>query len=388
MSLNVSSPLWRSSDYTENITNQVGSYRHNIQLDGGFWSASFQVGGGLDTLEEWIAEGLGRHVVAHSQGMGVAWEGFVNEISANLGRLDYTAGPLMDVSNIVDLVYSTVDTSGGGRPRVGVRANTGTVEHEKSQERWGVRTKILSSGGVNVDIAPQIRDMFLQENHEPPKTQRFMSDGAGEAVIVVHCLGYYHWLDYVYDQKVVTGDIYASAKLLDVLTGTDAATGNPYNVNSSWFDINTVNVDATNTSPIKAWEEKHKLAKVIIDGISVIGDSSLNRWAFGIYEDHKAYYQPVSAEVQYLQYITQALSTIYSVDNAEVFPWEMRPGNWMLFPDFMATRRHPGNLKEDPRAMFIETVDYTAPYTVAASSGPTARLNQMLGQLGLSGVGA
>jgi hypothetical protein len=389
ISVNISSPLWRTGGHSENITNLVGSYRHNILADGGFWSASFDLGGGIDVLEDWIAGGLGRHIVVSDQSLDIAWEGFVNEIQASMGRLELTVGPLLDVSNAVSLVYSTVDTSGGGRPRVGVRATTDLVENTNSQDRWGVRRKVLSSGGVQPDEAEQIRDLFLSENSDPPRSQRFTNTGAGgEAKLTVHCLGYYHWLDYVYDQKVLEGERDASAKLLDILTGTDAETGNPYNLNSDWLVWNIDNVDATNTTQVKAWEQKHKLAKDLIDGVVVMGDASLNRWLFGVYEDRSAYYHAAPTTVEYLQYLTSNLDTVFTPNSVEVYPWNMRPGRWMVFPDFMSTRRHPDNLREDPRAMFIEAIDYTAPYTATAQAGPTARLDQMLGQLGLSGVGA
>lgn len=388
VSADIRDPLWRGGENAVNISNIMDNYRHNVLVDGGFWSASFNVGGDMGIAEDWLAEGLGKHLEVRNGSLTVIWEGFVNEVVVSLGRLEMTMGPILDVANSVDLVYSTVDTSGGGRPRVGVRANTGIVQDLDSQSRWGVRTKILSSGGVNVDIAPQIRDLFIQENAQPPKTQRFSSKGTAETKITVNCLGYYHWLDYVYDQMVVTGDRDASEKILDILSGTDAETSLPYNPNSAWLPWDTFYVEATNTTQVKAWEEKHKLAKDLIDGVVVVGDASLNRWTFGIYENRRAYYRAAPTRVEYLQYLTGNAGTVLDADRNEVYPWDMRPGRWMLFPDFMTTRRHSTDLRSDPRAMFIEGIDFTAPYTMTASAGPTARLDQMLGQLGLSGVGA
>ena len=388
VSINITAPLWRTSNWQENISALVTSYRHNLLSVGGYWSAEFGLKGGLETLEEWADGGLGRHVEVRNAALDIIWEGFVNQVDATIGRLTLTIGQLLDVTNIADLVYSFID-SGPGPPTVGLRRNTGVVENEDSQNKWGVRMKVLSTAGATPATAQQLLDMFMAENYYPPKEQTFNNTIVSKPRLSIQCLGYVHWMDYVYNQQVTTGDGNVSDKLLNILTGTDAGAipPAPYNLNSTWLPFSTTHVDE-NTSQTKLWEEDDHLAWYLAQELTSLGDAALNRWLFGIYAGREVWYHPAPTGVEYLQRITGESDAIFSMGGTEVFPWDLKPGKWMMFPDFMATRRHPDNLREDPRAMFIESVDYTAPYTVSAKGGKTPKLDQLLAQKGLSGIGA
>ena len=105
-------PLFYSTrTYSERITPQVSGYSHEIRSIGGYFSARITINASKKKIEDWIDYGLGRHIVVYSPSLVVIFEGFVNSIQANLGPLQFTVGPLLDIKNRVAVTYSTVDTS-------------------------------------------------------------------------------------------------------------------------------------------------------------------------------------------------------------------------------------------------------------------------------------
>ena len=67
----------------------------------------------------------------------------------------------------------------------------------------------------------------------------------------------------------------------------------------------------------------------------------------------------------------------------------MLPGKWVLFTDFLIGRVPPmTDPRQDPRALFIEQVTFTAPWTLALQGGRADRTSQMLAQMGLGGIGS
>ena len=65
-----------------------------------------------------------------------------------------------------------------------------------------------------------------------------------------------------------------------------------------------------------------------------------------------------------------------------------RPGKWLMFTDFLIGQAEELNLRNDPRAMFIETVKYTAPWSLQLKGGAVDTIDAVVAQLGLSGIGA
>jgi hypothetical protein len=67
-------------------------------------------------------------------------------------------------------------------------------------------------------------------------------------------------------------------------------------------------------------------------------------------------------------------------------PWMVRPGQWINVPDFLIGRNIPSTaLNGDPRNKFIDSVRFTAPYTVDISGGANDTLSQMLTKISYSG---
>lgn len=354
---------------------QPDRYQHVIQAVGGYWSATFTVGGNLNTMEDWIQNGLARHIVTHDEAMDVVWEGFVNEISINYGPLTVMVGPLLDVANWVDLVYSTMDLY---IYSVGMRERTGYVEDTDSQAWWGILPKVLSTGGVSVEEAAQIRDTYLEEHRAPTTTKRWKSQEGGALSVTVNCLGYVHWLHYPYNNISFAHWYPASEKIDDVLLA---------NPNISWLPFGTAHLD-TNNLLVRRYEDDDNLAWSVIKDTVARGDIYNGRWLCGVYADRELWYQAATADVYYFQELSDPMQRIIARGGGEVRRFNVLPGRWLLFSDFLTGAIHPTDLKDDARAMFIETVTFDAPDTLQLEGGKFDRLPQALAQLGISGIGA
>jgi hypothetical protein len=354
-------------------------YTHTIQAFGGFWSASFSIAGGQAEIDDWMESGLGRHIVTYDDALGVAWEGFVNAFTASYGPLEIKRGPLLQIGNETNLIYSTMDTS-VTPPTVGLRAATGWADDTTSQADYGILQRVLSTGGTTAADAAQIRNMWLAENAQPLNSHNWTSGKGSTPRVKVECLGYVHWLNYVYNQTAVSGTGNASTKVAAILN----ATNNP---NNSWLPYDVAHI-ATNALQVPLWENDNRIALDILKEIAARGDGSLNRWLFGVYEDRKAYYQAAPATVEYYHSLSDPAQRITTPPGQPVYYWNVRPGKWLLFNDFLVGHSAPANMRDDPRYMFIESVTYSAPWGLRLRGGRAETLAQLLAQKGLSGIGA
>ena len=234
--------------------------------------------------------------------------------------------------------------------------------------------------------ATAIRDTYLAQHRLPATTQVWNTGGGEEPSLTIHCLGYVHWLFYVYNQLVNNGNINADLKIIDILTGTDAATAAPYNLNSTWLPFDTTHVD-TPAAPavVPRYEYEDRTAWELIQGLTARGDANQARWLFGIYDNREAWYNIAPTTVEYEIMLSDPAQRI--MGPAEVKPWDVRPGRWAMFTDFLVGQSVPANLEEDPRAMFIESVTYTMPNTVVLNGGTNQELSQIMASFGLGGIG-
>jgi len=377
ISIQVFEPLVKGGGYLFDVTGKESGYQHTIQALGGYWSASFTIQASQNEIEDWIDGGLGRHIEVYDEGQVKIWEGFVDSVDGNLGGLSVTRGPLMDVANRVSLVYSTVDTS-TSPPTMGVRARTATVNDTDSQSRYGIIERVLSAGGVSSSIVEDIRDTYLAEHKEPQTSQQVNIGGSSsEASVTVNCLGYVHWLAAYTYSNTTTGTQNLSTKLQNILA-TD-----PNSIFSTDYSKIT-----TNTLQVAAWENDDDVAWGLVKGLVAKGDASSNRYLFGIYNDRQARYEAMPTEIAYQQRLSDPEMRIETLDGQRVFPWNVLPGKWLFISDFLIGRVTASDLRFDPRALFIESVTYTAPWGLQVSGGKTDKLAQRLAQLGLSGVGS
>jgi hypothetical protein len=359
----------------ERLTDVISAYSHSRTAVGGFWDATITMQGPQLTLERWLQQGLGKHIVVVDYAGETVWEGYVDKVTVNAAGLSIVVGGLRDMANRASVIYSTTDMT-TDPPQVGIRDETAISEDAASQRRYGILTKVLSTGGVTAAAALQIRDMYLAERAAPAMTKQLDLTGtSGQQSITLDCLGYHAWLSYIY-RSTTTGLQNASAKLAAVL---DA-------------DINALfastNADiTTNAEQVKAFETRNETAWAHVKDIVGRGDTSDDRQLFDVGPGRFVKYGPAPTEVEYHQYITSESQQVTTVNGAPVRPWQVKPGKWLRFPDLLAGHTFPTDLRDNPRSMFIERAIYTAPYGLQLHGGPMDRMPQLIASLGLSGIG-
>lgn len=377
LSINVYTRPIDGADFLYRL-NQPEGYSHTILANGGYWNASFTLPGRIVDMDDWIANGLGRLITVYDETLSICWQGFVNEVEAVYGPLTVKYGPLLGIANQVRITYSTVDIT-TSPPTVGLRATTAAVRDTTSQVLYGIIPKMLSTGGATPVTAAQITTTYLAEHARPKTTKTWAGGGqmASAPSLTVSCVGAAQWLMYPYNYTASSGAVNASAKIVAIIAA---------NPNIAWLPF--TGSLATNTLQVQRWENDYNLAWDLIMEVVAQGDAANNRWLFGVYEDYTCRYEAAPTTVEYNQRLTDAAQRVTLATGAPVPPWRVLPGKWLLFPDLLVGGSIPADLKDDPRAMFIESVTYTQPFGLELQGGSTDTLKQLLGQLGLSGVGA
>lgn len=368
ISIMYSDPLWLSprQAFMGNLADKLNSYTDVIVAQGGYDSASIELVSFKEDLEDWIENGLGRHIEVYNPSLDKRWEGFANEVVVTIGPLSLTIGPLLNVVNRAHLQYVDFTTKKDD--------TTATSNDTDSQDLFGIRYQVLSTGEVSSTNASSILSTFIAESRYPELSQALAQ--AGELSVVINCLGYYHLLDYPYNNA--TDNTYTLLEKLQEVMETDPNT--LFSTDYTQMDANTLSVYETEDSDREAWE-------IIKDLVAMGPDSGNNRMIFGIYEDRTAYYNEVEQVVTYTQRLDDIGVNLRGLAGEVIDPWDILPGKWIEFTDFLVGNTVDLSLiRSDPRLMFIESVSYTASYDVQLSGGKTDTLPQQLAKLGLGGL--
>jgi hypothetical protein len=354
------------------------SYSHVVQALGGYWSARFTISDRQDNIEDWLDRGIGRHVEVYDNALVKIWEGFVDKVGVNLGALSSPRGPELNIGNRVSVAYSTVDTS-ENPPVMGVRARTALADDAASQASYGILQTLLSAGGMTAVEADQARDTYIAENKEPETSQSITLGGTQGPSVTVECLGYVHWFTkYIYNQVANSGTLDLDAKLQAVISADP----------NTLFDTGFQEITA-NTLAVQRYENKDKKAWDLIKSLVALGDASDNRYLFGVYDDRVPRYEAAPTTLEYTMRLGEEEPRIENeAAGTRVFPWNVLPGKWLLITDFLIGKTDETDLRLDPRAMFVESVTYTAPWGLTLAGGKTDKLSQQLAKLGLAGIGA
>lgn len=373
LSLSVYDPIVRGQAYLFDWQEQIINWSHEIRAFGGYWSAAAQQVGRLDQAEEWLEGGLGRHVEVYDETLTLIWEGFVDSVSLEVNGLSMTRGPLTSIANKVKLVYSTIDTSDGG---FGSRAETAYADDTDSQALYGILYHILSSGGVSSTEAEQLRDFYLSETANPIRTTQLSLGGSGENVrMSIQLKGYSRLFDNYPFTSSTTGLQNLSTRLAAIIDDDP----------NSFFSSSNADLSA-NTIQVSAWENDDPLAWSAIKELVAMGDTSNNRYNFGVYGGRKIVYEAIPTEIEYVREI-RTPGDLRTPVGLIVPPWRVLPGKWLQFSDILIGRGSTA-LLQDPRSMFIERVVYSTPRGLQLDGSRISTVDQRLAQLGLAGIGA
>jgi hypothetical protein len=372
--IQVNQPIWVGTTALDEIRRSVSGYSHKIGAFGGFLSSEMSINTSKAEAENWAMEGLGRDIVVYGDDLQEIWNGFVNGISIELGSLSFSRGPLLAIANDVTVAYQT--TSYATNPPVpGYRATTAAGTNADSQTSYGVLERILSGGQTDATEAAQIRDTYLTENKDPQTNHKVKSSGKQGPTVKLSCVGYGRFLErYYYAQTVSSGQINTNAKIQAVVTADP----------SSRLSTDYGNV-TTNTLQVGAYENGDRTGLAVIKDIVSRGDSSDNRYLFGVYEGRKISYGAIPTDYEYVLRLHDPEKRVRTVGGQEVFPWNVRPGKWLFHPDFLtgfSMQPNTGDLRDDPRVMFIESVRYSAVFGLEINGQKVGTLSQLLAKQG------
>lgn len=365
------------SSSTKSYYSEISTYTHTIQAWGGFDTCSFSlILSNIDSLIDWLLNGIGNHITCFAIDTTQIWEGFVNEINFNIGSSNISVGPYTEISNRILIKYTEYST--------GVPGVTTYLHDTDSQEIYGILTKIISSGSISAANSSRIQTQYLAENSKP-KFNHTINIGESQISITINCLGYQHLLTYNYNST--NSGSTASDKIISVLSGDP---------NSMFSDFSKIQNNGLSVNPV---ENEDRLAKDIIKEITSLGSpaislgtddlSGYSKVLFGIYENRVPFLTQVELTPIYFYY-TNDVNTIYNKNGDKIYPYSIRPGhlssnldmgfgsNDMLFSSY-GNRLATG--------FYIESVNFTAPNSVQMQTRNTSDLETILNKLGIGGIG-
>jgi len=374
LALSIYEPLWRGGAFYGDYGQQATAYAHTIANVGGFFDASLTLSESVARLENWLDNGLGRRVVVSADADSVVWEGFVNQIEINVAGVRKTIGPYLDIANKIKLIYSSFDTS-TGVVLSGLRLSTDYVTNAASIAKYGTLTKILSTSGVSDDMITYLLNLTLDKLSRPTRSEDLTVPAQNSAFeLRLDCVGYQALLGRFPYNNTATALVNVSDKLKAILQAEPNS---------------TISTDLTgitaNTLQVSSYEQDDNMASDIIKGIVNLGDISGNRYTFGLYENRRAVYQPISQSIKYLRPLREGASIILDNIGGVVAPWRIRPGAWIWVADLLPAKAQEADLDNDARAIFAETVSFRAPDTLTINGAHTFKIEQKLNQLGIGG---
>lgn len=361
---------------------QINSYRHSITANIGYDEMAFTTSGELSFLEEWMENGLGRHIVVNESGGGVIWEGFVNELDLRIGSFRMRIGPMTDIVNRARVAFNELDYAGLS-PVGGDTVVTQWYDDALSMARYGVLEGILTGGEGRTEEMYALIDSLMPEIAWPPSESDFnLGGGGGGPEITVTCKGYGHLLDkYYYSQQAVAGTQTANEKIKAVLRRS------PNNI----FTFLDTSIE-TNLKEVAVFEDGQKTAMAIFKDIGNLGGTPVwdpstedRRFVFGVYQDRLFEYKSVKNTVTYITRLTDG--RIELAGGGYPSPWTVRPGEWMRVEDiFIGRLTETVRPSDNPGLIFMESVQYTAPYGLSIKGGRASTFLQRLKRLGIGGI--
>jgi len=358
------------------LTDDLLGYTHQIDAYGGYISAQITLTADMGEAENWLENGLMRHIVVYDSAMQIIWAGFVNAIGISLNGLQVRRGPALGITNRVIINYSPLDIS-VSPPVSGSSTNTAYVDDAESQAKYGILEDRISGGNITTANALDLRDYYLAEHKDPETAQSFDTEGAGAISVALECAGYIEYLDrYTFSAASLVSQS-VTAKILAVLAA---------NPNISIFSTDYTKIE-TNAMLVPVADFKEQTAKEVIKGLVALGDAASNRSVFGLYANQRFAYNVIPTTFDYVARISTREVSLYG-GNFVVQPWNILPGRWLFYDDLLTGMGTITGIptKSDPRVQFIENVVYTAPFGINMAGGKTGRLSQKIAKLGVSGT--
>jgi len=308
------------------ILSKFNSYTHEIVLVGWYYNASFSFNTNIPVAEDWMFNGIGRHVEVYSVHGNKVWEGVVNELSFSVGSRSIKVGPLLSMSNRIKIGFQTpsygnIPGAGGG-----VYLETAWGDNAYSQKNYGVLEELISGGTGEDPEMEVLRDARLEKQGEPSILESISADSKEESItITVSCIGYSRILEkQVYRLNWVSG----MEALIDLSEKINAILdANLYFTNRRKIVryINNIGFDVPPED-----EEDRTAWGIIIDHISKSPTPDTIKCGFE--SDMLFYLERLDDSDRYRR--KSGTGIVLNIDGGSIPNSEVTPGGRMLMTDF------------------------------------------------------
>jgi len=365
----------------DNVSNGIVGYEHEISAHGGYLSARIDLTVDQLTFTDWLNNGLGRDAVIKNSAGQIVFRGFIDTVSGQVGGVQVTIGPLMDIGNRISVAYTPIDYN-VYPAATGAETVTPIAEDLASQARYGIIEKTLSAGQVTQVQAERVRAVALSEMALPkrsaPDTSISPGDGQTRIPVTLNVLGYINVLKWYIYNNGSPGVTTLSQKLLSIISG------DPNGIISTSLAFLDSNALAVPTST-----EMNRFAFDQIEELMTFGnDTTDDRRNYGIYGDLKFVFETPDKVIKYYYYLSDQGQRLIATGGRAIRPWDIKPGCYIFVGDYALASEPPATSVatiNDPRVIFIETVRYTAPYTISLSGAKSERLSIALAKLSMGG---
>lgn len=374
----VSKPsLLSSDDWSEDIAGKQDSWQRTTNAVGGYWLARFRLTGSQSYLEDWFDRRLESTITEYGPGGIPRWEGYVSKLKLTIARGQMTRD-LEAMANKIKVVYSTVDYS-TDPPTIGAREETGWASDASSIAKWGTKEAVLSTGGMDLAGAEELRDLFLEIHREPVVTRSAtVVPGEQGNVLEVECLGFVQTLNWLTYTSATTGNANANTVIQAILAAAYAV--NPFLSDDYSFLVTNGAVQ------VPQYYSQLRYSWDIIKSIIARGDGT-DPWVGGVFQGRIFRYRKAATEISLYRELSDPVQRFYSVTGVEVEPWEVTPDAYMKTRDAMMGRATPSDLRQDPRITYLDSVTFTAPRSLRWVGRGDQALEVLLAKYGQQGVG-
>ena len=297
----------------------LDSYEHTIVNEGGFESLQVSFRVATRAAAQAYLDRLMCGVIATSPRGRTVWEGFVQEVTAEIDGTTTTIS-LADMANQIVVRYK--DTAGA-------QAAASPVTDAASIARYGTKTRLINFATTTPTAATNRAGVVLKQIGNPRSKQK-RSAGSGNPStgykVTLVCRGWWDTLAWLLVASVSTSTTVTSAQALALIIA--------YNATNNFFSADATNVVATGVSDTETIEDDTTYQDAIATKLAS-GDNSLQRVVFGCYEGRRITIRPwaYATPTSYTYVQRGGDPTVRDAYGSIVPIWDVRPDAIVLLPD-------------------------------------------------------
>lgn len=341
----------------------IYNYSHRLLALGGCDSARFTVDVSFNQAE-WLFENCignsGRIYV--DDPVDPIFDGYISRITYKIGGVDLTRG-IEEMFNDTSVMYYNTAAA--------ATQVSGTVDTPAS-----VAIYMRKHGTIEGDIAftggttqrQNIRTLMRDRSSWPLSS---MSAGEGTFALEIEMRGWYSILDWLSYNNALTTTAGASALIQELLTDTASATlySNALYVWATGSGSGAWSALITTNSSNSARESSNQQTYLeFLEGIILAGAAGSPRvqyaWNVSKYNGfdpntngRRIYYAPARTSVYYYQRARSEPGVFRDASDRKIDPWRIEADRTVQVTDILFGWAQQG---QDPRATYIEAVDYDA----------------------------